>query len=569
MATNDNSNQNEIMPGASLKESVNKTFQEAEETIKAFDEVRKNFETLFGTIQAFNTADDLLFKSPAPAADYKTPSSSPAKEALAVYQGLSEEEWKKYFNLLNTTRLKQKEEEQLRTYIIKSTEKEPYLRRLVRETIQHGKPITISSTPEDWEALKKKNCLGDADWSTRHIRLLPEKLTSGTVFHEILHIGQEDDGLEKDASSREALLSRRKYIEAEARSVSYLCEQQKHNYPNNYLGRLIEQNEKELRENQQDIPSDLTDEEKELFIHTQAVNRAIGASIHILMQPEGKATEKTASDYGIKLTDRDLRYYINDWKRYYNNDDKVKEWICQVFPSYKTTATTKDHYVYNYVTKRYPVLKGKDFLVIGLTNEERKKWGFPPLPVSETDDSTTGIADARGTTDRNRHNTIEGNNSGTTKISQISVKIIPPDHVINSSSDVFNLTYSEDQSNEIPLYSEGQSNTIAQKFNFSFNGQESEDQSNEIPLYSEEQSNTIAQKFNFSFNGQANGPEKFKNESLVTKISLMFGNEILFDNKATDSHTNLTAAFKTNATEYDENKKISLITSPETEKGIA
>ncbi len=340
-----------------------------------------------GAIQAINTADDLFLNNLAEAVlNSQKPSQPSAKEALAVYKTLSEKEWQQYFGLLDTKKLSQDLSEQLRTYLRESAEKEPYLRRLVRETIQHGKPITISSTPEDWEALKKSNAAGDARYSTRHIRLLPEEIDNSSVFHEILHIGQGDDNVNElnESFSRELIQKQKKFIEAEARSIDCLCYYNRSTWQTlsdwvelgggrepDYFGKLIEKNENELRKNQKNIPAGLTDEEKELFIHTQAVNRTIGASVDILMQPEGEKTKKAAAAYGIELTDTDLRF-VNWWKKYYNNYHK--EWICEDYASQQPYDEDREQFVHNYITNRYPGLKGKDFFVTGLTDEEQKSW---------------------------------------------------------------------------------------------------------------------------------------------------------------------------------------------------
>ena len=379
MATNDNSNQNETTREISFEEINKKLNEKLRERILRMGKKSSFgwFESVHGTIQAINTADDLFLNNLVEAVlNSQKPSQPSAKEALAVYKTLSAKEWQQYFGLLDTKNLSQDQTEQLRTYIRESAEKEPYLRRLVRETIQHGKPITISSTPEDWEALKKKNCLGDADWSTRHIRLLPEEIDNSSVFHEVLHIGQGDDNVQKennDSYSRELIQKQRKFIEAEARSIDYLCHDK--GSPD-FFNQLLIKNENELRKNQKNIPAGLTDEEKELFIHTQAVNRTIGASIHILMQPEGEKTKKAAAAYGIELTDKDLRF-VNWWKEFYNNS--YKEWICENYDSQKnpnayTDNDDREQFVHNYITNRYPGLKGKDFFVTGLTDEEQKSW---------------------------------------------------------------------------------------------------------------------------------------------------------------------------------------------------
>ena len=381
MAPNDKTAQE-----TNFAEFLNKTVQETKETIKMLKEAEEKFKTIlpspFGSIQAINTTDDLFFKIEAlstpskPATAHQKPSLSSVKEALAVYKTLSVQEWKKYFNLLDTKKLSQDQTEQLRTYIIKRAEKEPYLRRLVRETIQHGKPITFSSTPEDWEELKKRNFAGDANFSTRHIRLLPEEISTSSVFHEILHIGQGDDNVDKENNnyySRALIQKQRKFIEAEARSIDYLCHDKRSTY---FFNQLLIRNENELYENQQDIPAGLTNEEKRLWIHTQAVNRTIGASIHILMQPKGEKTQQAAAAYGIELMDIDLER-VNYWKEFYNNNHK--EWICKDYANQVTgnealINTEREQFVYNYITDRYPGLKGKDFFVTGLTDEEQKSW---------------------------------------------------------------------------------------------------------------------------------------------------------------------------------------------------
>ena len=169
MATNDNSNQNETVRETTLEEINKKLNEKLRERILRMEKKSSGelYASVPGAIQAINTADDLFLNNLAEAVlNSQKPSQPSAKEALAVYKTLSEKEWQQYFGLLDTKKLSQDLSEQLRTYLRESAEKEPYLRRLVRETIQHGKPITISSTPEDWEALKKSNAAGDADWST-------------------------------------------------------------------------------------------------------------------------------------------------------------------------------------------------------------------------------------------------------------------------------------------------------------------------------------------------------------------------------------------------------------------
>ena len=397
MAVNNNETAQETTSEA-YNRKLKQALQAASETVKTADDIQKILETVmtspYGSIQAINTADDLLLKKSEAVSNRPTPSSSPTRKELAVYKTLSEKEWKQYFNLIDTTNLSQDLSEKLRTYVIKSAEKEPYLRRLVRETIQHGKPITFSSTPEDWEELKKMNAMGDTNWSTRRIRLLPDRIASDTVFHEILHLGQADDNVDEENKSyysRELILTQRKLIEAEARSIDYLCLYNRNTqdtlsdglanegyvYRPDYFGKLIEKNENELRKNQKNIPAGLTDEEKELFIHTQAVNRAIGASIHILMQPEGEKTQQTAAAYGIELTNTDIDE-VNWWKQFYNKG--LKKWICCNYSKEGTWGTfhsfnlERTQFIQDYVINRYPDLKEKDFLVTGLTDAEQKSW---------------------------------------------------------------------------------------------------------------------------------------------------------------------------------------------------
>ncbi len=371
-STQTNTSQNQEY--ARKKEEALKEAEEAEITgdNQKFWEASMAF-YVYGSIQAINTADDLF--SGKSSTDSKQ--SSSAKKALALYKTLSEKEWKQYFGLLDTTRLSQAQSERLKNDLRDSAEKEPYLRRLVRETIQHGKPITFSSTPRDQIALLRKGAAADADLTTRHIRVSPRYIDdSGTIFHEVLHIGQNDDGLGSYSRSlsRESVQKKLKFIEAEAMSISYLCNHYEPRYwEPDYFRKLIKKNENELRENQQDIPAGLTDEEKELFIHSQAVNRTIGASIHILMQPEGEKTQQTAAAYGIELNKYDLQE-LNQWKKFYNNSHK--EWICQNFSAHRVTFPEQEQRVYNYITNRYPVLKGKNFYVTGLTDEEQRAWNI-------------------------------------------------------------------------------------------------------------------------------------------------------------------------------------------------
>ncbi len=396
MAVNNNETAQEI-PAQNYGQKLKKVLKEAEEVLKT-ENVQKIFKTVmpsvYGAVQALNTADDLLLKKSEASSNRQTSSPSPAKKELAVYKTLSEKEWQQYFGLIDTTQLSQEQSKRLRTYLKDNAEKEPYLRRLVRETIQHGKPITVSSTPDDWEKLKNDNATGVTDWKSRNISLLPEELVTPAMFHEILHIGQGDDGLgeESTACSREVIQKQRKLIEAEAMSVDYLCYYALNNtqdtlsdelangknaYEPDYFRKLVEKNKKELHQKQKDIPADLTDEEKELFIHTQAVNHAMGASIHILMQPEGKKTQEAAAAYDIELTDKDL-CFVNWWKQFYNNDHK--KWICGIYskeedePTNRVFNLKKMQFIQNYMTNRYPDLKGKDFLVTGLTDAEQKSW---------------------------------------------------------------------------------------------------------------------------------------------------------------------------------------------------
>ena len=162
MATNDKTVRETTLE--EIKEKIKENLKE-ENLRRAKESSWEWYESVPGVIQAINTADDLNSNQSKPATAPQKPSQPSAKEALAVYKTLSEKEWQQYFNLLDTKKLSQDQTEKLRTYLRESAEKEPYLRRLVRETIQHGKPITFSSTPEDWEALKKSNAAGDADWT--------------------------------------------------------------------------------------------------------------------------------------------------------------------------------------------------------------------------------------------------------------------------------------------------------------------------------------------------------------------------------------------------------------------
>ena len=402
MTANNNETAQETTSEA-YNQKLKQALQAVAETVKTAeaDEIQKILETVitspYGSVQAINTADDLLFNNSAIDIKRQTSSPSPARKELAVYKTLSENEWQQYFGLIDTTKLSQEQSDQLKNYLRETAEKEPYLCRLVRETIQHGKPITISSTPDDWEKLKNDNATGVTDWKSRNISLLPEELVTPAMFHEILHIGQGDDGLgeESTAYSREVIQKQRKLIEAEAMSVDYLCYYARkmqdtfsdglangenvyeNAYELDYFRKLVEKKEKELRKNQKDIPAELTDEEKELFIHTQAVNRAIGASIHILMQPEGEKTQKAAAAYGIELTNTDLER-VNWWKQFYNNGHK--KWICCYYSKEGDEGTDcslnleKTQFIQDYMTNRYPDLKGKDFLVTGLTDAEQKSW---------------------------------------------------------------------------------------------------------------------------------------------------------------------------------------------------
>lgn len=394
MAANNNETAQET-PAEEYGQKLKKVLKEAEAALKTGN-VQEIFKTVipsvYGVIQALNTTDDLLLKKSEAVSNRQTPSPSPARKELAVYKNLSENEWKQYFELINTTQLSQEQSKRLRNYLKENAEKEPYLRRLVRETIQHGKPITVSSTSDDWEKLKNDNATGVTDWKSRYISLLPEELVTPAMFHEILHIGQGDDGLGNEPTyySREVIQKQRKLIEAEAMSVDYLCyyalntgdslsdelANGKNAYEPDYFRKLVEKNKKELHQKQKDIPVGLTDEEKELWIHTQAVNRAMGASIHILMQPEGEKTQEAAAAYGIELTDKDLEC-VNWWKQFYNNGHK--KWICCNYSkeedgTYRSLNLERTQFIQDYMTNRYPDLKGKDFLVTGLTDAEQKSW---------------------------------------------------------------------------------------------------------------------------------------------------------------------------------------------------
>ncbi len=300
------------------------------------------------------------------------------------YDELSDAEIEKYFGLLDFSYMPSKAQEKIKADLLKQAEEKPFLRRLIRDKIDHNKKISITATPEDLATLESEASYGMALFLEGRVMVkAPDSSSddiSGTVYHELLHIEQFSKDLWLNEEVGELTRIGNKLNEAEAISVTNLCEAD----PESYFHRLLENEQKALEESlkDEDIPyaDNLTDEQKRQaradYIKGLASENAIGKNISLLMQQDGLDTMHTALDLNIELSEKDLEN-ITGWRQSYNKQgaDFSKGLLSEEDIGLSEDQQRQVTTVLNYFEDRYPVLKDLSFMEEGLSEYEKKQNG--------------------------------------------------------------------------------------------------------------------------------------------------------------------------------------------------
>lgn len=292
------------------------------------------------------------------------------------YNPLSEQEINHYFKLVDMSKIDEQSAKDLKQRIVEMAEKEPYVRRLIRDKIQNNEKIFITNTQEDRDYIQKSNVGGVSFEGEKRVSFNQNQVDSswftGLVYHELLHTDQSRKNLWLKNETKEMTHIANKLNEAEAISLNYLIT--KDYSP--YFEKLRMDNENRLRQHLQDedIPYEngLTNEErqqaKELYIRSIAAEQTIGQNIHILMQPSGIETVQTATKYGLVLTSQDLEN-LDYWRSDYNRVGLLSAQNLHSESDVGMSHSQEDERrrVIKYFEERYPSLQGQDFFKTGLT----------------------------------------------------------------------------------------------------------------------------------------------------------------------------------------------------------
>lgn len=296
------------------------------------------------------------------------------------YNEITEEEWQQYFTFINTGKISDKNAASMRQLIMNVAHNVPYARVLIRDKIKNKEIINITLTQDDIKELAQIDADGLTKGYEKQITFLPQIFNEkgGTIYHEILHTDQTAKKFWPTYQTREQMQKLNKLNEAEAAAVNYLID---HDLP--LFQRLMNKNREKLSQTltDKDIPyaDSLTEEEKakarELYIEGEASRRTIGQSIFILMQPEGAETVNAVAQYGETLTYKDLSS-ISEWKSFYNSYGMkfAEASFSEADIGVSEYQKQAEQNVKNYMTERYPELKGKNFFITGLTENEKLKY---------------------------------------------------------------------------------------------------------------------------------------------------------------------------------------------------
>ncbi len=290
------------------------------------------------------------------------------------FNPLTEEEWNKFFSLVDFSNVSKEEENQIRKMFRDSAKKAPLTRQLIRE---QNAVFSISLTSDDVKTLREADALGlggDGCITWRKDLLTGNEIPS-TVIHEMRHIQQQKENLWLTENVKEASITANKLSEAECACIS--SEYDGINMPIfNKLKNIYTINlNQTIKESQIPYAEGLSPEEKgqarTLYIQEQATQKALGETIALMMQENGAKTMEFASELDIRLTTEDV-VILEEWRDYYKKQamkqSESNEKIDDV--GINEDEQKEIERVQNIMIKKYPVLKKRPFFKTGFTPEE-------------------------------------------------------------------------------------------------------------------------------------------------------------------------------------------------------
>lgn len=289
---------------------------------------------------------------------------------------LTEEEWARFASLLDLSQVAEQDRQQVLDMFKGFAEVNPMVRRLYREQTM---PFTISFTEEDMASLKAYNADGLSDGvGITWLRNLPEPV--GIVVHEMLHIQQNKNKMFISDTTREFSLIANKVQEAEAASLSAYLMSSSGKYFDRLMNENVSKLEKAYKNGLLMIPyaDGLTKQErtkaKNLYIHEQAVQKAMGQYIALLMQENGAPTQEMAASFGLDLTLEELNE-IEGWREYYNKHVTVQADENHTIQEAGLSADEKKEaeFVRDNMIKRYPVLMDLPFFQTGFSVQDASR----------------------------------------------------------------------------------------------------------------------------------------------------------------------------------------------------
>lgn len=291
------------------------------------------------------------------------------------YNPLTEEEWQRFFSLIDMSQVPESERQGIMDMFKHSADRNPVARRLYRE--QTAK-FAISLTKKDEVELIAANALGLG--GSGHITWLKDlEDVPSTALHEMRHIQQFEEELWASDSTREYSIIANKVCEAECAAISAEMDSE-----NEYFDRLRDVNFYEIKRKlrEQDIPyaDGLTDQEKtkarNLYIYELAMEKTIAQYMALLMQEDGLETAELANSYGVDVSAYDLEN-ISYWREAYKNQSlEASTGAHTILEAGLSDSEKKSaRHMQRAMLLRYPDLQNLPFFQTGFSGSDLKKIG--------------------------------------------------------------------------------------------------------------------------------------------------------------------------------------------------